>query len=100
MLNYYNYIKSVEWFAKTLEIRKRNGGRCECCQMRNGSSVHHRTYERLGEELPEDLIHVCDCCHKMIHKIATFFIWDTRKAFLSQLQLEVQKNDNNRDSER
>lgn len=26
--------------------------------------VHHRTYERLGEELPEDLVVLCEVCHE------------------------------------
>lgn len=93
MINYYEYIKSTEWYERTKEIRARRGGRCECCLMRNGSSVHHRTYERLGNELPEDLIHVCDCCHKMIHGLGVFFIWSSRIPFLKTLQLEVLKRD-------
>lgn len=89
MVDYYKYIHSPEWFQRTQEIRKRINGLCECCTMRYGSCVHHRTYKRLGEELPEDLIHVCKQCHKMIHKKGNFFIWNHRREFLKALQEEI-----------
>lgn len=31
-----------------------------------GLEVHHRTYERLGNERPEDLVALCWCCHDEI----------------------------------
>lgn len=41
-----------------------------CCQLCNDDGlldVHHRTYERLGCELPEDLIVLCRPCHSLFH---------------------------------
>lgn len=91
-MDYYKYIHSPEWFTRTELIRKRNNGLCECCVMRYGTCVHHRTYERLGEELDSDLLHVCIYCHRMIHKKGKYFIWESRLDFLTQLQGEVDGN--------
>jgi hypothetical protein len=30
--------------------------------------AHHRTYERRGEELPEDLTALCPTCHRWFHE--------------------------------
>lgn len=91
MINYYEYIQSDKWYARTESIRRRKGGRCECCCMRRGSEVHHRTYERLGNERDEDLLHVCKPCHRRIHKKGNAFIWPSRIEFLLILQKEVEK---------
>lgn len=92
-VNYYEYLQSPEWEKLTEPIRERNGGLCECCNMRYGSEVHHRTYDRLGQELPEDLIHVCNQCHKMIEgilPICFYYVWDSRKTILENLREEKQ----------
>ena len=89
VIDYYQYIKSEQWYKRTESIRKRNKGICECCNMRYGDSIHHRTYKRLGNELDEDLIHLCDQCHKMVHRLGIFFIWPSRVEFLNQLRKEI-----------
>lgn len=42
-------------------------GRCEFCWLRNYYALHHRTYDREGQELPEDVMLVCNICHELIH---------------------------------
>lgn len=93
-VNYYKYIKSPEWFARTESVRKRNSGLCECCNMRYGICVHHRTYARLGNELDADLLHVCIYCHRMIHQKGWYYIWSSRLVFLVELVNEMAKEMN------
>lgn len=69
---YRKYLNSVEWKVKTAPIRRRNGGMCERCGERKGREVHHKTYERVGNELPSDLIHVCEYCHQLRHLRSKF----------------------------
>jgi 5-methylcytosine-specific restriction endonuclease McrA len=33
----------------------------------NNLEVHHRTYERVGEERPADVIALCKACHEKHH---------------------------------
>ena len=41
--------------------------RCEFCWLRPISDLHHRTYERDGNELLDDVMAVCRRCHEAIH---------------------------------
>lgn len=59
--------------------------------MRYGDSVHHRSYENLGAEKDEELLHVCTSCHREIHgkKQRAFFIWNSRRELLNELKQEA-----------
>lgn len=63
---------------------------CECCCLRYSTAAHHRTYERLGDEKDEDLIGLCDLCHKYVHGfIPTLDIFQSRSEVLKKLRTEV-----------
>jgi 5-methylcytosine-specific restriction endonuclease McrA len=63
---YYGYLESGMWRRKREFIFKRSSGNCERCG-RQAFFVHHKTYERVGYELPEDLMAVCKSCHGKEH---------------------------------
>jgi len=70
-VNYYAYIRSPEWRAKADAAKRRAGYRCQVCNRPSSQVVlnaHHRTYERLGNELPEDITVLCEDCHKLYEK--------------------------------
>jgi ribosomal protein S27AE len=55
---YKKYINSGDWYKKRLQKLKSINYKCERCgQSRSIKTmqVHHKTYERLGYELLEDL---------------------------------------------
>lgn len=64
---YDDYLMSPEW----REVRKvalaRAGGRCQGCNTDQRLNVHHRTYDRRGEEALDDLTVLCSTCHARIH---------------------------------
>jgi len=66
-LSYPEYLKTDHWKA----VRQRElitaNGRCRLCNSDGPLDVHHRTYERLGEELPEDVLALCRPCHESHH---------------------------------
>lgn len=71
---YVDYLASPHW----LDVRQRwkaanlfKGWVCHCygCDSREGLSLHHRTYERVGREELSDLVLVCVDCHKRIHQL-------------------------------
>jgi 5-methylcytosine-specific restriction endonuclease McrA len=66
-VDYQQYLKSPRWRKKAATARKRAGYRCQLCNKQKPLEVHHRTYERLGYELPSDLIALCAACHKRHH---------------------------------
>ena len=64
---YTEYLLSSEWRARRLEALKADGNRCRLCNSPGPLHVHHRTYERRGFELPEDLTVLCEPCHSAHH---------------------------------
>jgi 5-methylcytosine-specific restriction endonuclease McrA len=64
---YYGYIRSVQWKAKRNEQLRAANWRCEHCHVAKATVVHHLDYDRLGEELPEDLMALCYPCHEQMH---------------------------------
>jgi 5-methylcytosine-specific restriction endonuclease McrA len=48
-------------------LRARN--KCELCGKRVPLDVHHRTYDRYGDELVDDLIALCRECHARHHNV-------------------------------
>ena len=53
--NYKSYVASPEWAEKSKIRRSDYGNRCAVCNSTKDIHAHHRTYERLGLELPEDI---------------------------------------------
>lgn len=65
---YEAYLQSAHWkqFKKAYETSGASV-RCAAC----GSShfqLHHRTYERLGQELIGDVVPLCETHHEAVHK--------------------------------
>ena len=65
---YADYLKTPEWQETRTEALERSGHKCQVCN--NGDAqldVHHRTYERRGNERSEDLVVLCHKCHGKFH---------------------------------
>jgi 5-methylcytosine-specific restriction endonuclease McrA len=65
---YQQYINSSRWRNNParLEELQRSSHRCRLCNLGFPDvilTVHHRTYERLGQELADDLTTLCMECH-------------------------------------
>lgn len=69
-MDYKTYLKTDEWQRKRLDAIENARGVCEICGSGLDIQVHHKTYERRGEELPEDLIVLCAKCHKAEHNLS------------------------------
>lgn len=65
---YPEYLQTPEWKERTRIMRKRAAHQCQVCCRVDGLQVHHRTYERRGNELPTDLTVLCDFCHDLFTK--------------------------------
>lgn len=64
---YENYLLSPQWQTLRRVVLARAGGICEHCRSAKATQIHHKTYDRLGNELPDDLLAVCDACHGALH---------------------------------
>jgi len=66
-IDYLEYLQTPEWAAKRQDAIKRARYRCQVCNHGGKLHVHHRTYDRLGNEDPEDLTVLCSICHTLFH---------------------------------
>lgn len=66
---YENYLETPEWQQKKRKALEYADFRCQICNSSNSDlHVHHRTYERRGNELDSDLTVLCNPCHDMFHR--------------------------------
>lgn len=66
--DYQEYLASREWALLKNMVRQRSGGTCERCHRAPHQSTHHKTYARIGHELLEDLLGVCNPCHEWLSR--------------------------------
>lgn len=66
--DYHAYLRSPEWKAKRDAQVEAAGGRCQVCNSAKQLNCHHRTYERIGNEIPDDLFVLCADCHVIFHE--------------------------------
>lgn len=67
-VDYYSYIQSEEWRQRANAAKHRAGHRCQVCNRPSRDvtlDAHHRTYERLGNEDPDDITVLCRNCHEL-----------------------------------
>lgn len=67
-LPYQQYLQTEHWEG-TSEIAKwRARYKCQVCSNQESLNTHHRTYKNKGNEKKEDLIVLCNSCHKTFHE--------------------------------
>lgn len=65
---YKSYLASDHWALRRKAVINRANGLCEICNS-PAEEVHHKTYTRIGNEQPDDLMAVCRACHELIHNV-------------------------------
>lgn len=65
---YDRYMQSQEWKRRRAVAIRKAGGRCQVCNRGGELHVHHRTYERFGAEMEDDLTVLCEDCHDLYER--------------------------------
>ncbi len=65
--NYQKYLRSEEWKMRREQRLKIDNYTCQMCGTKEKLVVHHKTYARIFNEDMDDLITLCDPCHKKVH---------------------------------
>jgi 5-methylcytosine-specific restriction endonuclease McrA len=71
-MSYKDFLKTPYWRAISRYVIYNAGFKCQLCGSKTKLSVHHSSYKRHGYEhkyWKEDLIVLCDNCHKKYHNI-------------------------------
>ncbi|MBK7380736.1 MAG: hypothetical protein IPJ03_17400 [Ignavibacteriales bacterium] len=66
--SYREYLESPEWQEKRKVKLKQANNKCQVCNSSKNLHIHHRTYERIFNEKPEDLTVLCSDCHQLFHQ--------------------------------
>jgi hypothetical protein len=74
---YREYLKSEHWRHRRAKAMRAAGHRCQHCGAMVGLNVHHRNYDHLYAEEPEDLVVACRDCHERYHRVG---VWDADAA--------------------
>ncbi len=87
-LDYEAYLQTPEWQMKRLERLKMDDFRCARCGADKNVSVlhiHHTSYERwpYNEDVANDLITLCDRCHRRLHAYGESAKYDERIALFA-----------------
>lgn len=67
-LDYKDYLLTDHWLRFKREAVKNAMNRCQLCSATDSVlNVHHKTYKTKGFETFNDVIVLCESCHKMVH---------------------------------
>jgi len=84
---YDRFITSPEWQVIRANAVRRAGKICQACASPFRLQVHHITYKRFGgDELPEDLMVLCEPCHMAHHGIRKSGVKRRGKAVLARIE--------------
>jgi len=64
---YKKYLQTEEWKTKADACKELANYKCNRCDNTTNLHAHHKTYDRVGEELQEDLECLCSECHDNEH---------------------------------
>lgn len=68
-LTYGEYRETYEWHRIRQRKLLQQKNKCATCNTVHPLEVHHKTYERLGDEWDDDLVVLCRDCHKKYHNL-------------------------------
>ena len=63
------YLASDGWKKRRKQYFSAHEEACLACGSKKEIHLHHKTYVRLGRELDEDLVPLCQGCHHRVHAL-------------------------------
>lgn len=64
---YQTYMTSEKWKIRREGYYATHAKECLACGSEKSIHLHHHTYNRLGNELDEDMVPLCETHHDMVH---------------------------------
>jgi len=73
LASYAEYNETPHWRSFRAQILGTNLPTCPACFAAVAVNLHHLTYQRIGAELPTDVIGLCRRCHEATHQALDAF---------------------------
>jgi len=89
-MDYLEYLSTDHWKHVAHDAKVRANWECAVCTAREHLEAHHRTYARLGQEQPGDVVVLCSKCHRRLH--GTFEECAERQLLLPYIPRGVELN--------
>ena len=69
VVGYKKYLETDHWKYQRKRIARNRKYTCQKCGVvaKKHFHIHHLTYKRVGNEKPNDLVFLCESCHKYFH---------------------------------
>lgn len=67
-MRYKEYLQSRAWKTLRRECFTRDGFQCVVCGSAININAHHTNYDHVGQHEIDDLVTLCECCHKKAHE--------------------------------
>lgn len=67
--SYEDYITSSKWEKRKVAYYAKHEKLCAACKCTENIHLHHHTYDRMGNELDDDLVPLCQEHHDLVHKL-------------------------------
>ena len=80
------YMNSQKWRGKRRGYFKRHEKKCAACKSERDITLHHMTYENLGQETDADLVPLCQECHTLYHQRYAITSRGSTVQFLAEYQ--------------
>jgi len=70
-VDYNKYLNSHHWRNKKAKYRRNLGENFKCskCGTAEHIHLHHTNYDRLYREKKEDIVLLCEYCHRVVHQL-------------------------------
>ncbi len=91
---YQEYLNSFAWKA-IKKVKLELNPNCECCE-KSATTVHHLSYDRIWKEDENDIVSICEECHKECH----FVNWYQIKNSESELRKRFEEIRESRKTEK
>lgn len=85
---YIEYIKSKKWKTFRRDYFKKFKKECYVCGATKNIHLHHKTYKNFMDEKFEDVIPLCEHCHKEIHRLSKYATDEYKEVILNKFKNE------------
>lgn len=94
-MGYRDYIQSQRWMQRKRKYFETHEKKCKACKTSRRIELHHKTYNRLGQERDADLVPLCQLCHSKVHDLfrsSDMTLWTATEEYIRRKKKRYKAN--------